>query len=100
MDNKFFLSKSTCTEAEPTTFSHDNIAEAIRMVEGLDLAMPKYFYSEHLEPDDVYKMEPGPAMLFFPFDRNIKVVYICGSNIRDALIDQGAVFENYKPEEK
>jgi hypothetical protein len=32
------------------------------------------------------------------FDKNAKTMYVCGINVRDALIKKGVAFENFKPE--
>jgi hypothetical protein len=76
-----------------------------KMLELVIPETPLFFSSEVIDPDDCYAMQPEKVAFYSMShlfnDKNSKQCYVCGVNVRDALIKKGVAFENYpKPEEK
>jgi hypothetical protein len=70
--------------------------------ESLTVPTTLFFSSDLIDPNACYKMNPQtPGFLMLTcFDRKTKTVYVCGKNVRDALIKKGVAFQNYKEEEE
>ena len=72
-----------------------------KMLELVIPETPLFFTSELIEDDACYEMRPDQISFYASanlFDKNTKLVYVCGKNVRDALIKKGVFFQNYKPE--
>jgi hypothetical protein len=93
------------------TATSDNNGESLtidKLHKMLELCIPEtplFFSSEVIDPDDCYAMQPAKvafySMAHLFNDKNPKQCYVCGVNVRDALIKKGVAFENYpKPEQE
>ena len=91
---------STAPVLNPTNLTLEVMTKAIEMIEKRRLDIPEYWYSKVLEPDDIYKISPGQGFGFFYIDISDNTVYICGSNVRDQLIEEGVIFKNFNPDEE
>jgi hypothetical protein len=62
----------------------------------------KFYASGVIAPNDCVKILPKKLekdnYINLIIDNSADEVYICGVNVRDALIEKGFEFENYKPE--
>jgi hypothetical protein len=90
----------TCTTTpEPANrpFSLEVLEAAIRSLPPKQ-PIRKFYASKSILPTDCFKIEKKsiPQLNFFnSVDKNVDVLYICGSVVRDALIEKGIKFENY-----
>ena len=81
-----------------TSLTAETLKELIKLIPP---APPLFFSSGVIAPDACYKMRPDQLDFYSMancFDKNTKEVYVCGVTVRDALIEKGVVFQNYKPE--
>jgi hypothetical protein len=95
---------ASSTYSEPNKNGDVLTAEKLQeLIDKMPPPAPIYYASNLIGPDDCFKMRPDQCTFYSMaglFDKNTKVVYVCGINVRDALIEQGVVFENFKPEEE
>lgn len=96
------MSTSTYPNGEPTTLNSKAFIKALKAMPGA-VDIPLFFSSNVIGVDDCFKMNTDKINFYAIagcFDKNTKTVYVCGNNIRDALIKKGVVFQNYRPEEE
>lgn len=100
--SNIFSGTSTATTAkEDKNGTVMNVQAVIRMLEKTIPETPLFYASELIDPDACYKMRPQQLSFYSMancFDKNTKLVYVCGTNVRDALVQRGVAFVNYKPE--
>ena len=93
---------STALTNKPTAFDQKAFQKALEAMPGA-VDIPLFFTSKLLDPDACFKMDSKNWWCLFDihiysrFDKNTKTVYVCGKNVRDALIKKGVAFQNYKP---
>jgi hypothetical protein len=94
-------SLSTCTEPSPPP-TVESISKMLAAV--IPAPLPLFYVSKFIDPDDCFKTNSEDFEFYSlkigcPVDKNVKEVYICGTNVRDALIKKGVAFQNYEPED-
>jgi hypothetical protein len=100
---KDMVSGAFSTAVTSTPEKESLTLEKIQKVAKLLKATPirKFYASNAMLPDDLFKItKDAIPKLDFNLDKNVDELYICGSNVRDALIETGIIFENYNPEKE
>jgi hypothetical protein len=92
----FYESMST-VPVEPTVFDLKAFQKALDAMPGA-IDIPLFYSSKLIDPDTCYKMNADFGFSMLNFDKKAKVMYVCGTNVRDSLIKKGVAFQNYKPE--
>jgi hypothetical protein len=96
--NKNFYESMSTSATPDESFTVEKLH---KMLELVIPETPLFFSSNVIDPDACYKMKPEKVAFYSMehlFDKNAKTMYVCGINVRDALIKKGVAFENFKPE--